>query len=125
MEYIRHRSGLMVPGKKPEPPPAPEPDMMKPVGHGNRVIELLPMLKGRPFNMHIWGWLHAFRPSKIRIGRGGVTCDCCPWRITVWLNKDETIRRIEQEVQFGLFGEDANATTEYWERMQSEYKDVR
>jgi hypothetical protein len=46
-------------------------------------------------------WCHAFNPSSIRIHHGCVTCDAQGQRISIYLNEDDTIKRIEQEVSIG------------------------
>lgn len=69
---------------------------------GHTVIEVLPQLKGLPWNNLILAYLHAVRPSNIRVSRHGeICCDGQPWRVTVYLTLGSRIERIEQEVEVG------------------------
>lgn len=78
-----------------------------PMDHGimfNR-IELLPHLKGRPWNNDALNWVLALRPSAIRVTTGLCTCDSYTWRVTVLVEDDgRTIRSISQEVACGAYG---------------------
>jgi hypothetical protein len=70
---------------------------------GYTVIEVLPKLKGKPWDEVALGYVHALRPSQLRVVQDGIQLDAQTWRVTVWLNKDGlTISRIEQEVEVGL-----------------------
>lgn len=70
---------------------------------GYTVLEVLPMLKGRPWDDFALGVVHSLRPSHLRVVQGGIQLDAQTWRVTVWLNKDgQTIKRIDQEVEVGL-----------------------
>ena len=66
---------------------------------GFNVIPVLTFLEGLPWDDYTLGWVHSLRPSCIRVSNGCVTCDCWTWRVTVYVNEDNTIRKIEQEVQ--------------------------
>ena len=78
---------------------------INPSVRGNRVIEILQNLKGTPYNNETINELVSFRPSAVRVANNGVTCDGCPWRITIYLEEDNvTIRKIEQEVEVGKYG---------------------
>lgn len=70
-------------------------------------VEVLPLLKGRPWNNLALAAVHALRPSYVRV-RGpneGATCDCITWRVTVLLEQDDrTIRKITQEVEVSGLG---------------------
>jgi hypothetical protein len=69
---------------------------------GFTVIEVLPFLKGKPWDEYALAYLQALRPSYVRVSTGMITCDARNWRVTVFIHNDNTIRRIEQEVEVGL-----------------------
>ena len=66
-------------------------------------IEVLPFLKGRKIDKVVMGYLHALRPSSVRVCYDMATLDSVTWRVTIWLNEDETIREIMQEVEIGIY----------------------
>lgn len=79
-----------------------------PKAYGFRVVPVLPFLNGKELNDEAYSWIHSLRPSVIRISRGGTHADAYTWRVTIYLEKDsDIITRIEQEVQYALFGKDA------------------
>lgn len=66
-------------------------------------IEVLSFLNGRPWDWVALAYVHALRPSSIRVTEGGVTCDSRRWRVTVYLKEGtRLINRITQEVEVGL-----------------------
>lgn len=65
-------------------------------------IKVLPFLTGRPWDVVALAFVHALRPSYIRVIEGAETLDAMTWRITVRLNNNKTIREIEQEVEVWL-----------------------
>ena len=69
------------------------------------VIEVLAFLKGRKIDKVVMGYLHALRPSKIEVVpfRESTHCDAFTWRVRIFLNKDETIDCIQQEIQVGCY----------------------
>jgi hypothetical protein len=67
-------------------------------------LTVLPELTGRPWNNAAANYLLCLRPSAVRVTYGMVTLDSYSWRVTVYLNEDNTIRCIEQEVNVGLIG---------------------
>ena len=71
---------------------------------GYTVIEVLPKLKGKPWDELSLGYVHALRPSHLRVVQtDSIQLDWQTWRVTVWLEKDGlTISCIEQEVEVGL-----------------------
>jgi hypothetical protein len=70
---------------------------------GGVTIQPLVFLHGRKWDEIALGYIHALRPSHLRVVEGGVQCDSQMWRVTVFLENDgETIREIEQEVSVGL-----------------------
>jgi hypothetical protein len=75
-----------------------------PRSHGWMSLRVLPELTGRPWNNAAANFLVCLRPSAVRVTYGSVTLDSMSWRVTVHLNQNGTIRRIEQEVEVGLTG---------------------
>jgi hypothetical protein len=70
---------------------------------GYTVIKPLPFLHGRKWDDIALAYVHALRPSHLRVVQGGAQCDAQTWRVTVWLKDDgETIASIDQEVAVGL-----------------------
>lgn len=70
---------------------------------GYTTIQPLPFLHGKPWDDIALGYIHALRPSRVRVSTGSVQLDAQSWRVTVWLQADgETISRITQEVEVGL-----------------------
>lgn len=68
-------------------------------------FEVLPFLKGRPWDQFSLNYVHSLRPSCIRVSKDGLTLDACPWRVTVTLEEDDrTIHQITQEVEVGCIG---------------------
>jgi hypothetical protein len=80
-------------------------DYVKPERFGSCVISVLPFLWGRPWDQLALNYVHALRPSAIRVTDGAVTCDARRWRVTVYLAPDgRTIQKLQQEVDVGLVG---------------------
>lgn len=70
---------------------------------GYTVIEVLPQLNGKPWDEVALGYVHALRPSQLRVVQDSAQLDSENWRVTVWLESDGlTIHCIEQEVEVGL-----------------------
>ena len=69
---------------------------------GYTVIEVLPFLVGRPCDDVAMAYIAALRPSYIRITTGERTCDARIWRVTVVVDENDIIQRVEQEVNVGL-----------------------
>jgi hypothetical protein len=88
----------------PEPPVGHEGMYAWPPSQGSMVLTVLPELTGRPWNNAAANYLLCLRPSAVRVTHGTVTLDSYSWRVTVYLNEDNTIRLIEQEVNVGLTG---------------------
>lgn len=68
---------------------------------GVTTVEVLEFLKGLPFDNLVVAWLHSLRPSTVRVSHGQVCLDNRTWRVTVFLNEDDTVRKIVQEVAVG------------------------
>jgi len=63
------------------------------------VQEILPELRGKPWNNLALDAVLMFRPCGIRVTKDGATCDAMTNRVTVWLEKDDkTIRKIDMEM---------------------------
>ena len=73
---------------------------------GGMSIQVLPFLYGVELNDMVFGYIHALRPSYVRVVESGqsVTADSIPWRVTIVINSDHTIMEITQEVDVGLYG---------------------
>ena len=69
---------------------------------GFTVIEPLTFLHGKEWNDVALGFIHALRPSSLRVVKKGCVLNSCCWRVTVWLTEDNRINRIDQEVSVGL-----------------------
>ena len=71
---------------------------------GRKTIEILPFLKGKKWDDVALGYIHAARPSAIRVTTGSITLDSLLWRVTVYINNenDNIIEKIVQEVEIGL-----------------------
>lgn len=65
-------------------------------------LEVLPFLKGKPWDDVALGFVHSLRPSHIRVTDGGIQLDAQTWRVTVTVSKKNKIEKIEQEVEVGL-----------------------
>lgn len=66
-------------------------------------IKVLEFLKGRPWDDLALGFVHALRPSHIRVVDHNrcIQCDAQTWRVTVYLDEAGLIDDIEQEVELG------------------------
>lgn len=66
---------------------------------GGLDIKVLPELTGKPWNENALHLVHALRPSSIRVTTGEIKCDSRTWRVTVYINEENIIQEIEQEVE--------------------------
>ncbi len=73
-----------------------EPDSL-----GFMVLEVLPMLKGMKWDDEALAIVHSLRPSCIRVTDGRTKCDARTWRVTVYVDEENIIHYIEQEVEVG------------------------
>lgn len=69
---------------------------------GYTIIKVLEFLEGRKLSEQVLDFIHALRPSCIRITEGYTTCDAMLWRVTIYVDKDDIVRSIQQEVEVGL-----------------------
>lgn len=94
----------------------------RPTRFGFTDIDVLPFLVGRPWDVHALAFVHALRPSYIRVTTGEETCDSRTWRVTVTVDENDIIQKIRQEVEVGLpddwrYGADADV----WARNRTEF----
>lgn len=66
------------------------------------IIPVLQFLWGHKVDEVAMAYVHALRPSHIRISDGMIKCDAQIWRITIYVEKSDRIRKIEQEVEVAL-----------------------
>ncbi len=66
-------------------------------------IPVLEFLKGREWNDVALAYVHALRPTRIRVIEDGRTqMNSENWRVTIYLAEDKTIKSLFQEVEVGL-----------------------
>ena len=71
--------------------------------HGYTTIEVLDLLVGRPWDERAQSFLRALRPSSVRVHpMDELKSNARPWRVTVMLDGEGLVRRIEQEFEVGL-----------------------
>lgn len=69
---------------------------------GWTTIECLNFLKGNEWNEVALAYVHALNPSIIRVTHGEVFLNAHERRVTVYINNENRIQKIEQEVQVWL-----------------------
>ena len=69
---------------------------------GYTSVEVLQFLYGLTWNELALNWIDGLNPSLIRVSTGTLTCDSNPGRVTVFLDKENYIKKIEQEIVVGL-----------------------
>jgi hypothetical protein len=69
-------------------------------------IPVLPFLTGKKLNNMIYNFLQCCRPSCVRIVKQneGMHADSRSWRITIYIDENNMIKSIEQEVECGTLG---------------------
>jgi hypothetical protein len=74
--------------------------------HVNRIsyssVKALEFLNGRAWDDIALAYVHGLRPSAIRVTNGEETCDSWPWRVTVYVDAQNLITGIRQEVEVWL-----------------------
>jgi len=65
-------------------------------------ITVLDFLNGKPWDDLALAYVHALRPSSIRVTKGTVKCDARTWHVTVYITEDNIIEEISQEAEVGL-----------------------
>ncbi len=69
---------------------------------GWKCIKVLEFLNGKQWDDIALGYVHSLRPSSIRVTEGMITLDARIWRVTVYIDKENVIDYITQEVIVGL-----------------------
>lgn len=69
---------------------------------GYYTLIVLPQLNGKCWNEYALALVHSLRPSHIRVVTDSAQLDAQTWRITVWVDHNNIIKQIEQEVEVGL-----------------------
>lgn len=69
---------------------------------GFLVRKVLPELVGKTFDEYALGLIHSLRPSFIRVCKGSHTLDAVTWRVTVFIDDNNRIKEVVQEVEVGL-----------------------
>ena len=82
---------------------------------GFTTVAHFPFLNGHELDEVALSFIHALRPSKVRISFGSVKCDACNWRVTIHLysKEDRRIKEITQEVKVGL-PDDCENSDDLW-----------
>ena len=65
-------------------------------------LDVLPFLVGRKWDTVSLAYVHSLRPSSLRVVTDGIQLDARPWRVTVWIDENDFIKKIQQEVKVGL-----------------------
>jgi len=68
-------------------------------------IKVLEFLNDKPWNDVALGYINALRPSTICVTTGITAYDLQLWRVTVYVNDDNIIQEIVQEVEVGFFSD--------------------
>jgi len=69
---------------------------------GYTSIRILEFLDGKRWDDIALAYVHAVRPSCIRVTTGTITLDAHTWRVTVVVDDNNIIEKITQEVEVGL-----------------------
>jgi hypothetical protein len=77
-------------------------EYQRPTNTSYTSIKVLQFLYGRKCDNLILSYIHALRPSAIRVTSGYVTCDSVTWRVTVFVDSKNKVKSIEQEVEVAL-----------------------
>jgi hypothetical protein len=65
-------------------------------------IEVLTFLNGQPWDDVARAFVHALRPSEVRVSTGELKSDAKLWRVTVMVDRESRIIGIDQEVEVVL-----------------------
>lgn len=65
-------------------------------------IKVLEFLTGYPWNDLALGYVHGLRPSAIRVTKDEETMDSVPYRVTVYVDENDRITGMRQEVEVWL-----------------------
>lgn len=66
---------------------------------GATTINVLGFLKGLPLDNLAMSYIHALRPSRVEVIRGEEKCVGWPWLVRVYLDADDRITSIKQQVE--------------------------
>jgi hypothetical protein len=77
-------------------------DARKAGRYGFTSIKMLEFLNGRPWDDIALAYVHALRPDSIRVVRGEEKMNAHTWRVTVYVDADDKITGIRQEVEVWL-----------------------
>ena len=69
---------------------------------GYTSIDVLQFLCGLPLDDLAYAYIHALRPSEVRVSTGMLKSDAWPWRVTVMTDDAGTITGVSQEVEVDL-----------------------
>ena len=83
---------------------------------GYTTIKVLPKLHGKVWDDVALGYLHSLRPSHIRVIKPheGVQLDAQSWRVNVYIDDNNIITGVDQEVEVGLPDGVANGEAMGW-----------
>lgn len=62
-------------------------------------IPVLSFLKGLKWGKEALAYVHGLRPSQIRVTQGECKANATLWRVTVFVDKEDIILGIEQEIE--------------------------
>jgi hypothetical protein len=68
------------------------------------VLDVLPQVVGFPLDETVWALVEALQPGEVRVILAGepTKTDARCWRVTIYLDADERVRQVCQEVMVGL-----------------------
>jgi len=103
-------STIWLPPTPPERKPSCPADYIDTCGHpfvpndrrSYLSIPVLTNLTGHPWDEIAMGYVQGLRPSSLRVVKGEETTDAQTWRVTVYLDDQDRISEIRQEVEVGL-----------------------
>jgi hypothetical protein len=84
------------------------------MGGGSTVVEVLSFLKDRKLDNLILAYVQGLAPSLVRITTGKTTTDAIQRRVTIYVDKDDFVKKIEQEFPVGYgCGHDVELVRKY------------
>jgi len=103
-------SSIWMPPDPPDWQPSCPADYIDTCGHrfipynrrGYLSVPVLSNLTGHPWNEIAMAYVQGLRPSSLRVVKGEETTDAQTWRVTVYLDDQNKIEMIHQEVEVGL-----------------------
>jgi len=79
-------------------------DFIEPIENSSTTIDVLQHIWGKKWGITALNYLYALRPSSVRVTRGEIKADARTWRVTVYVDDEDIIQKIEQEVAVGCVG---------------------